>query len=212
MKTIRERVTYANVVATLALFLALGGAAYAATKLPKNSVGTKQLKKSSVTGAKVKKQTLTGKNINLKKLGKVPSASSADVAGSLTALEATHIVGAPGQPGFLDGTKNRAPEEGVNFPPAGFYKDHEGIVHLQGFVETGTKEEPIEGLVFQLPAGFRPGAGTSAVFPNVEGFEEISVLGSNTISNGIDLSGDIFANDGRETIVALNGITFKAES
>jgi hypothetical protein len=212
MKKIRERVTYANVVATLALFLALGGAAYAATKLPKNSVGTKQLKKNSVTGAKVKKQTLTGKNINLKKLGKVPSASSADVAGSLTALEATHIVGAPGQPGFLDGTINIPGEEGVNFPPAGFYKDHEGIVHLQGFVFVGEGKSPIEGLIFQLPAGYRPAAGTSVVFPNVEDNEEISVLGSNTISNGKDLSGDIFANDGYEAVVALNGITFKAES
>jgi len=40
---VRGRVTYANVVATLALFLALGGGAYAAFKLPANSVGTRQL-------------------------------------------------------------------------------------------------------------------------------------------------------------------------
>jgi hypothetical protein len=40
MRRIRSKVTYANVVATLALFVALGGSAYAATQLPKNSVGT----------------------------------------------------------------------------------------------------------------------------------------------------------------------------
>ena len=34
----RLRVTYANVTATLALFVALGGGAYAATALPANSV------------------------------------------------------------------------------------------------------------------------------------------------------------------------------
>jgi hypothetical protein len=212
MRKVRERLSYANVIATLALFLALGGVSYAATQLPKNSVGAKQLKKNAVTSSKVKKHTLTGKNINLAKLGKVPSASVADTANGLAALEATHVVGTAGQPGFLDGTANIPGEEGVNFPPAGFYKDHEGIVHLQGFVEVGKGESPIEGLIFQLPEGFRPAPGTSVVFPNVEDNEEISVLGSKTISNGKDLSGDIFANDGRETIVALNGITFKAES
>jgi hypothetical protein len=35
---VRPRLTYANVIATLALVLALGGGAYAAIQLPKNSV------------------------------------------------------------------------------------------------------------------------------------------------------------------------------
>jgi hypothetical protein len=43
MRRVRDRLTYANVVSTLCLFLLLGGEAYAATQLPKNSVGTKQL-------------------------------------------------------------------------------------------------------------------------------------------------------------------------
>src|SRR5664279_2232360 len=108
MRRIQKKLSYANVVATLALFLALGGAAYAASKLPKNSVGTKQIKKNAVTGAKVKKQTLTGNNINLAKLGTVPSATTAS---GLTPLEATHIVGTAGQPPFLDGAFN-IPGEG----------------------------------------------------------------------------------------------------
>lgn len=48
MKHLRSRLTYANVIATLALFLALGGGAYAATQLPKNSIGSKQIKKGSI--------------------------------------------------------------------------------------------------------------------------------------------------------------------
>lgn len=48
-----SKITYANVVASLALFIALGGAAVAAG-LAKNSVGTKQLKPNSVTAAKIK--------------------------------------------------------------------------------------------------------------------------------------------------------------
>jgi hypothetical protein len=46
------------VVALLALTVALGGTSYAAIKLPKNSVGSKQLKKNAVTGAKVKDRSL----------------------------------------------------------------------------------------------------------------------------------------------------------
>jgi hypothetical protein len=55
MHRIRGKLTYANVVATLALFIALGGASYAATRLPKNSVGAKQLRKGAVTPAKLSK-------------------------------------------------------------------------------------------------------------------------------------------------------------
>src|SRR3954468_11280398 len=50
---IQSRLTYANVMSTLAVFIVLGGGAYAATKLPKNSVGTAQLKNKSVTKAKL---------------------------------------------------------------------------------------------------------------------------------------------------------------
>jgi hypothetical protein len=57
MRAIRQRLTYANVIATVALFLALGGAAYAATQLPRNSVGTAQLKAGAVTAGKIAKKT-----------------------------------------------------------------------------------------------------------------------------------------------------------
>ena len=48
MRRLRDRLTYANVVATIALFVALGGSSYAALTLPRNSVGAKQLKPRSV--------------------------------------------------------------------------------------------------------------------------------------------------------------------
>jgi hypothetical protein len=51
----RPRLTFANVIACLALFIALGGTGYAAFKLPKGSVGTKQLKRGAVTTTKVKR-------------------------------------------------------------------------------------------------------------------------------------------------------------
>ena len=58
LNRLRPRITYANVVSSLCLFILLGGAAYAATALPKNSVGTKQLKANAVKSGKVKDGTL----------------------------------------------------------------------------------------------------------------------------------------------------------
>jgi hypothetical protein len=60
MKQIRQRLTYANVMSSIAVFLVLGGAtAMAAGQLGKNSVGSKQLKTNAVTAAKIKKGAVT---------------------------------------------------------------------------------------------------------------------------------------------------------
>lgn len=48
----------ANVIAYLALFVALGGTSYAAIKLPRNSVGNKQLRSNAVTSGKVRNGSL----------------------------------------------------------------------------------------------------------------------------------------------------------
>jgi hypothetical protein len=92
MRRIRSKLSYANIVATLALFIALGGVSYAAVKLPANSVGEKQIKKNAVVGKKIKKNAITGDkikpgtikgtDISLDSLGKVPNAASADTAAS----------------------------------------------------------------------------------------------------------------------------------
>jgi len=58
-----KHLTFSNVVACLALFVALGGVSYAAVKLPKNSVGTKQIKKNAVTSTKIKKKAVTGSKL-----------------------------------------------------------------------------------------------------------------------------------------------------
>jgi Collagen triple helix repeat (20 copies) len=55
---IRKHLTFANVVACLALFVALGGVSYAATQLPRDSVGTAQIRESAVTGGKVRNGSL----------------------------------------------------------------------------------------------------------------------------------------------------------
>lgn len=69
MKRLRASLTYANVMSSIAVFLVLGGAAFAATQLPKNSVGPKQLKKNAVNSSKVKNHSL--KAVDFKK-GQLP--------------------------------------------------------------------------------------------------------------------------------------------
>ena len=60
---IKATLTYANVMATIAVFVALGGGAYAATQLPKNSVGPAQIKKNAVSAAKIKKNSVSSSKV-----------------------------------------------------------------------------------------------------------------------------------------------------
>jgi hypothetical protein len=54
MSRLRSRVTYANVTATIALFIALGGTSYAVTQLPRNSVGAQQIRRGAVAGSEIR--------------------------------------------------------------------------------------------------------------------------------------------------------------
>jgi hypothetical protein len=78
LKVVRERLTFSNVVAVIALFVALGGTAVAA--LDRNSVGSLQLKKNAVTNSKIRNGAVTGPKVKESTLGKVPRASVADTA------------------------------------------------------------------------------------------------------------------------------------
>ncbi|HEU5253358.1 MAG TPA: hypothetical protein VFU16_08560 [Solirubrobacterales bacterium] len=73
MRIPRPKLNYANVIATIALFVALGGAAIAAG-LPKNSVGPNQLKRGAVSTPKLKRNAVTAgkiapKSVTAGKLG-----------------------------------------------------------------------------------------------------------------------------------------------
>lgn len=64
MKSVRRRLTYANVMSSIAVFLVVaGGSALAAGGLGKNTVGSPQLKKNAVTAAKVKNNAITAGKI-----------------------------------------------------------------------------------------------------------------------------------------------------
>ncbi len=100
MKQIRKRITYANVMSSIAVFLVLGGgAAYAAKKIGSNeikgnsittgkikkeAVSASKIKKNSVTTAKIANGAVTGAKINLGSVGTVPNATHAVTADTAT--------------------------------------------------------------------------------------------------------------------------------
>lgn len=95
---LRKRLSYANVTASLALFMTLGGVGYAASQLPNNSVGTKQLKANAVTSGKVKNGTLLKADF---KAGQIPAGAKGNTgpagpAGPAGAVGATGATGAAG--------------------------------------------------------------------------------------------------------------------
>jgi len=201
---LRSKLTYANVVATLALFIAVGGAsAFAATQLAKNSVGPKQLKKNAVTtpkikngaitGAKIKDGAIGGAKVNAGSLGTVPSAQQAN---TLAAPEPWHEVGKPGQPAFLNGWSN----EEVGGASAAFYRDAGGVVHLRG--EISSSKDP--SAVFFLPPGFRTAS--------IQDFPAQSPLAPEAVVS-VYADGEVGAYcDGAGACnLNLDGITFRAE-
>jgi len=54
----RSQLSYSNVMATIAVFVALGGSSYAALQLPRNSVGATQIKRDAVRQAELRSNSV----------------------------------------------------------------------------------------------------------------------------------------------------------
>jgi hypothetical protein len=84
MQWIRSHLSFANVISVIALFVALGGASYAAVTLPKNSVGARQIKKNGVGASEIKKNAVRAAEIRSNAVGaseiKASAVSTGDVA------------------------------------------------------------------------------------------------------------------------------------
>ncbi|MGA7397596.1 MAG: hypothetical protein WBW62_09140 [Solirubrobacterales bacterium] len=111
MSRIKKHLSFSNVIAALALFIALGGSAYAvgknsvgtkqiknnavtAKKIKKNSVVTSKIKKNAVTTAKIKNGAVNGSKVDVASLPTVPSAAISETANSAaTATEAANLAG-----------------------------------------------------------------------------------------------------------------------
>src|SRR2546422_8041695 len=80
LQRLRSRLTYANAMSTLAVFIALGGSSYAALTINGSSI-----RNHSVSGVKLRHNTLTGAQIRESQLGRVPRAKTADTLGGVSA-------------------------------------------------------------------------------------------------------------------------------
>ena len=111
----RKHLNPALVISLIALFVALGGSSYAAIKLPKNSVGNKQIKKNAVTSAKVKDRSLLATDF---KAGQLPQGAKGDTG----AAGATGATGARGPSDGYVGNRQASPLQALtsNSEPVAF--------------------------------------------------------------------------------------------
>jgi hypothetical protein len=77
---VRSKLSYANVMATLAVFVSLGGTSYATLQLTGHDV-----RDGSLTGRDVQRNSLGGRPIKESRLGPVPHARNADRLNGVTA-------------------------------------------------------------------------------------------------------------------------------
>jgi len=85
------RLSYANVVSTLALILVLTGAtAYAASKLPDRSVGEFQLRPGAVTAEKIRKNAVTAPKIKSEAIKQGKIANDSITAAKMTAASVSN--------------------------------------------------------------------------------------------------------------------------
>lgn len=157
MGRLRGKLTYANVMATIAVFIALGGASYAATQLPANSVGTKQLKNAAVTPQKLStasKAALTGGPGPAGPQGPQGVAGAQGPAGQKGSTGDTGVQGEPG----LKGDKGEPGTDGKSVvlgTPTGGECDAGGVtVEVEG---SATKKAVCNG----APAPEMLGSGKS---------------------------------------------------
>jgi hypothetical protein len=91
LDALRTRLTYANVVSTMCLFIVLGSGAYAVSTLGKNSVGTKQIRTNAVKSLEVKDSSLLAQDF---KAGELPG--SAGTAGPAATARAYGFISSTG--------------------------------------------------------------------------------------------------------------------
>jgi hypothetical protein len=77
---VRKRLTYANVMSTLAVFIALGGSSYAAFK-----ISGADIRNRSIPAKKLKRNSITTKEVRESRLSRVPRARTADRVGGFAA-------------------------------------------------------------------------------------------------------------------------------
>jgi hypothetical protein len=161
IELVRRSLSFANVTSVVALFIALGGSAYAVTQIDRNSVKSKHIVDGQVRTNDVEDDGLTGVDVDEASLGSVPlaeqantanSAQSAGDANTLDSKDSTDFARAgsenwqaaqlrdgslphhfPGQFAPRDWCYWSNYENGHT--QAAYFRDPAGVVHLKGLVK-----------------------------------------------------------------------------
>jgi hypothetical protein len=208
----------ALVISVIALVVAVGGGAYAigaSTNKTIKKIVNKQITKrapslsvkhavsaesadSAETAASAKTADSAKSADSAKTAG---TAATAAMAENLAPPEAVHLIGDPGEPKFENGTVNGLT---LSNNPAGFYKDRQCVVHLQGTVYAKSSGGQPS---FTLPPAYRPPAwvlGAVGVL-DVTAYAGYYEVGS---ESGIVT---LYANDPTPSVLyGLDGINFRA--
>ena len=229
MRNLRARLTYANVTATLALFLSLGAVSWAAIELPRNSVRSVniargQVKRPDIAKRAVNRPRIAPGSINRPRIaanaidsGRVADASltGSDLAPftvgptRIAPPEAPHRVGAVGEPQFASNGQRTWTSLAGPGTEVTFYRDQIGNVHLEGAAlcvsASNQCEEPTAGVIFTLPVGYRPAQGAIFLVPSGTGppAGEIAVYG---LDSGAD-AGEVHALEINTSGGAIGNIT-----
>jgi Collagen triple helix repeat (20 copies) len=156
-----------NAIAYVALVLAMGGTSYAATTLPANSIGTRQLQNGAVTGQKVRAHSLLAQDF---KLGQLSSGvkGNTGAAGLQGPKGDSGTAGAQGPKGDTGATGPQGPQ-GPTGPagpsgsaPAGTITGYQ-VITADGDIATDPGATSQYELFARCPAGTRlPGGGATS--------------------------------------------------
>jgi hypothetical protein len=163
LRAVLRRLTYANVIATLALFLALGGGAVWAAGKANSKIGTGKLKPNAVTAGKIKANAVTSAKIRENAVTAVKLRDGAVSFGKLAA--GTNVVAtAISSPTSVSGLS----AVGVSFPTPISFAPAAGAVYLLSVEATGSSlgrsgTEPCRVDVVPLVNGNEWGTGGGLV-------------------------------------------------
>jgi hypothetical protein len=219
-----RRPSPALVISVLALFVALGGSAYAASKIgtkdiKANAITAGKIKKNAVTTAKIKKEAVTGAKIKESSLGAVPNAINAT-----NAVNATNF-----SRYFTSGLKKAGPGANVSLGSVGPFsfvgkcKDIGGGDAQAGIYITTTATNSyfysaIEAIEGGSEGGFDPGDEEPISFQpstlnpawlggsaGVDGFSATSPDGSTILDGAANAGAGVFGSPCAFQVWALNG-------
>jgi hypothetical protein len=197
---VREGLSYANVMATIAVFVALGGSSYAAVNLKKNSVRATNIAKGAVTSPKIAKNAVTSTKV------KDGSLLSQDFKAGQLLAGPKGDTGAPGP-----ATGPAGGDLMGNYPNPSIGTAKVGATQLKDGSVTSAKLGPPLSLSGTLQAPFLTVSGDNSLSLSANPADALlAAINTNTNSTGPAVYGEtksIFANFGTAGVLGVNSGT-----